>query len=163
MTYRDLIRHLGTKQWFAWLAARFAPIDAKVLKATDGRFGLLGPYGLPQLLLTTTGRKSGQARTVTLLYGSWDEEIVLIGSNFGQANHPAWALNLEANPDAVVEIGGTPRPVRARLVTDADEREGIWSHMIDIYPGYAMYRSKAGRDIKVFAVQPQPVGGTIEG
>jgi deazaflavin-dependent oxidoreductase (nitroreductase family) len=162
MRYRNLFRYLGTKAWFASLAARLAPLDARVLKASDGRFGLLGNYGLPQLLLTTTGRKSGQPRTVTLLYGSWDDEIVLVGSNFGQAHHPAWALNLEANPDAVVKIGPQSRRVRARLVTDEAEREDVWAHMTDIYPGYAMYRSKAGRDIKVFAVQPVDEAGTIE-
>ena len=162
MIYRDLMRHLGTTQWFAALAARFAPLDTKVLKATGGRFGLLGNYGLPQLLLTTTGRKSGQPRTVTLLYGRMGEDIVLVGSNFGQAHHPAWALNLEATPEAVVQTEGVARPVVARLVTDPDEREAIWAHMISIYPGYAMYRSKAGRDIKVFAVRPALQAGTIE-
>lgn len=162
MAYRDLFRHFGQQQWFAWLAARLAPLDAKVLKASDGRFGLMGNIGLPQLLLTTTGRKSGQPRTVTLLYGSWDDEVVLIGSNFGQAHHPAWALNLEANPDAVVKIGPQTQRVRARLVTDPAEREDVWAHMTDIYPGYAMYRSKAGRDIKVFAMRPVDEAGTIE-
>ncbi len=162
MTYRDLIRHLGTKGWFASIAARLAPVDTKVLEATGGRFGLLGNYGLPQLLLTTTGRKSGQPRTVTLLYGRMGEDMVLVGSNFGQAHHPAWALNLEATPEAVVETDGVARPVVARLVTDPDEREAIWAQMISIYPGYAMYRTRAGRDIKVFAVRPAPAAGTIE-
>jgi deazaflavin-dependent oxidoreductase (nitroreductase family) len=158
---RDVFRYLGTKQWFARAAARLAPLDTRVLRASGGRFGLLGSYGLPQLLLTTTGRKSGQQRTVTLLYGRSDDGIVLIGSNFGQAHHPAWALNLEATPQAVVQIGDQTTPVVARLVTDSDEREQIWSQMIDIYPGYAMYRSTAGRDIKVFAVRPAEQGATL--
>jgi deazaflavin-dependent oxidoreductase (nitroreductase family) len=162
MLYRDLVRRLGTQQWFATLAARLAPLDTRVLRTTGGRFGLLGNYGLPQLLLTTTGRKSGQPRTVTLLYGTIGEEIVLIGSNFGQAHHPAWALNLEANPDAVVQIGPQRSTVRSRLVTDPAERESVWAHMTAMYPGYAMYRSKAGRDIKVFAVQRPGPAGTIE-
>ena len=88
---RDVFRYLGTKQWFATLAARLAPLDTRVFRASGGRFGLLGRYELPQLLLTTTGRKSGQPRTVTLLYGRFDGALVLIGSNFGQANHPAQA------------------------------------------------------------------------
>jgi deazaflavin-dependent oxidoreductase (nitroreductase family) len=158
---RDLFRHLGRQPWFATVASRLAPLDTRVLKASGGRFGLLGDYGLPQLLLTTTGRKSGQPRTVTLLYGSTDEGIVLIGSNFGQAHHPAWALNLEANPQAVVQIGQKRTDVVAELVSDAQRRDHIWSQMIDVYPGYAMYRSKAGRDIKVFAVRPADVGATL--
>ncbi len=151
---RSVFRYLGTKQWFAYVVTRLAPLDTRVLQASGGRFGLLGDYGLPQLLLTTTGRKSGQARTVTLLYGPSDEGVLLIGSNFGQAHHPAWALNLEATPEAVVQIGETVTPVVARLVADPAERDQVWAQMIDIYPGYAMYRSKTGRDIKVFAVRP---------
>jgi deazaflavin-dependent oxidoreductase (nitroreductase family) len=151
---RPVFRYLGTKQWFAWAASRLAPLDTRVLKVTGGRFGLLGDYGLPQLLLTTTGRKSGLPRTVTLLYGPTEEGALLIGSNFGQANHPAWALNLEATPEARVQIGDVVTPVVARPVTDPAEREGVWSQMVDMYPGYAMYRSRTGRDIKVFAVRP---------
>lgn len=151
---REVFRFLGRQQWFAWTVARLAPLDTRVLKASGGRFGLLGDYGLPQLLLTTTGRKSGQPRTVTLLYGQVDDAIVLIGSNLGQAHHPAWALNLEATPQAVVQIGSEKTVMAAELVTDPAQREHIWAHMIDMYPGYAMYRSKAGRDIKVFTVRP---------
>ena len=151
---REVFRFLGRQQWFAWSVARLAPLDTRVLKASGGRFGLLGDYGLPQLLLTTTGRKSGRPRTVTLLYGQVDDAIVLIGSNLGQAHHPAWALNLEATPQAVVQIGSEKTVMAAELVTDSAQREHIWAHMIDMYPGYAMYRSKAGRDIKVFTVRP---------
>lgn len=161
MNRRDIFRYLGTKQWFAWTAARLAPLDAWVLKRSGGRFALLGDYGLPQLLLTTTGRKSGLKRTVTLLYGQAGDALVLIASNFGQAHHPAWALNLEADPHAVVQIGDRVTPVVARLVTDDAEREQIWTQMIDIYPGYAMYRRKAGRDIKVFAVRPEDDNATL--
>lgn len=160
---RDVFRYLGTKQWFATLAARAAPLDTRVFRASGGRFGLLGKYDLPQLLLTTTGRKSGQPRTVTLLYGRFDGALVLIGSNFGQANHPAWALNLEANPQAEVSVDGQVIQVRAEMVTDAETREAVWGQMIDIYPGYAMYRSSAGRDIKVFAVRPVDEAVTLEG
>jgi deazaflavin-dependent oxidoreductase (nitroreductase family) len=155
ISYRDVIRTLGTTRWFSWAAARSARLDAAVLKRSGGRFGLLGNYGLPQLLLTTTGRRSGQPRTVTLLYGERGDELVLIGSNFGQAHHPAWALNLEADPHAVVEIRGSARPVTARLVTDPAEQELIWAQMTETYPGYAGYRRRAGRDIKLFALQPR--------
>ena len=159
---RDVFRRLGTQQWFATVVARLAPLDARALRVTNGRYGLLGSYGLPQLLLTTTGRKSGRQRTVTLLYGPTEDGIVLIGSNFGRPNHPAWALNLEATPDAVVQIGSTRTEVVAALVTDPIARERVWQQMINIYPGYAMYRSKAGRDIKVFAVRPADEGATLE-
>lgn len=155
MAYRDVMRWLGHQKWFAWTAARLAPLDAKVVKKTGGKFGLLGDYGLPQCLLTTTGRKSGQQRTVTLLYGTTDKgAIVLVGSNFGQKNHPAWAYNLEANPECVFSTDGQARDMTARLVTDAAEREQIWELMYGIWPAYNAYRGRAGREIKLFELTP---------
>ncbi len=154
MKYRDVMRWLGHQEWFAWTAARMAPLDAKVVKRTGGKFGLLGNYGLPQCLLTTTGRKSGQQRTVTLLYGQVGDQIVLVGSNFGQSHHPAWALNLEANPEAVFDVDGVATPMVARMVTEPDERERIWQAMYDIWPAYNAYRGRAGREIKLFALTP---------
>lgn len=156
MAYRDIMRWLGHQKWFAWTAARLAPLDAKVVKKTGGKFGLLGDYGLPQCLVTTTGRKSGQQRTVTLLYGTrGDGEIVLIGSNFGQKHHPAWALNLEANPDCVFSTEGAEQQMVARMVTDPDEREQIWQLMYEIWPAYNAYRGRAGREIKIFVLTPR--------
>ncbi len=156
MAYKDVMRWLGHKKWFAWTAARLAPLDAKVVKKTGGKFGLLGDYGLPQCLLTTTGRKSGQQRTVTLLYGTRAaDEYVLIGSNFGQKHHPAWALNLEANPDCVFNVDDQPRDMMARLVTDEAEREQIWELMYEVWPAYNAYRGRAGREIKVFVITPK--------
>lgn len=156
MAYRDIMRTLGHQKWFAWTAARLAPLDAKVLRRTGGRFGLLGNYGLPQCLLTTTGRKSGQQRTVTLLYGTrGPDEYVFIGSNFGQAHHPAWALNLQADPDCVLTIDHQSRDMTARMVTDEQEREQIWQLMYEIWPAYHAYRGRAGRDIKVFVLTPR--------
>ena len=147
------MRWLGHQKWFAYTAAKLAPLDAKVVKRTGGKFGLLGNYGLPQCLLTTTGRKSGQKRTVTLLYGTRaPDELVLIGSNFGQKHHPAWALNLEANPQCTFEVDGHAREMSARMVTDAQEREAIWQLMYEVWPAYNAYRGRAGREIKVFAL-----------
>ncbi|MFN8214752.1 MAG: nitroreductase family deazaflavin-dependent oxidoreductase [Candidatus Nanopelagicales bacterium] len=155
MAYRDVMRWLGHQKWFAYTAAKLAPLDAKVVKRTGGKFGLLGNYGLPQCLLTTTGRKSGQKRTVTLLYGTRaPDELVLIGSNFGQKHHPAWALNLEANPQCTFEVDGHAREMSARMVTDAQEREAIWQLMYEVWPAYNAYRGRAGREIKVFVLTP---------
>lgn len=146
------MRSLGQHKWFAWAAAKTAPLDAAILKRTGGRFGLLGNYGLPQCLVTTTGRRSGQPRTVTLLYGQRGDEIILVGSNFGQQHHPAWALNLQADPHARVTIDGQDRELIARMVTDPAEREEIWQLMYSIWPAYHAYRGRAGRDIKIFAL-----------
>ena len=154
MLYHNLMRSLGRQRWFAAVAARLAPWDARVLRRTHGRFGLLGNYGLPQCLLTTTGRKSGQPRTVTLLYGQRGDDFLLVGSNFGQSNHPAWALNLVDQPSAVLTITGQELPVTARLVTDPAEREEIWELMYQLWPAYLAYRGRAGREIKLFLLNP---------
>jgi len=69
MAYRDALARLGQYKWFALTAAKLAPVDAFVLKKSGGRFGLMGNYGLSQCPLTTAGQKSGQLRTVTLIYG----------------------------------------------------------------------------------------------
>lgn len=150
MLYRQLVRRLGNQKWFAYTAAKLAPLDAAVLKRTKGRFGIMGNYGLPQCLLTTVGRKSGQKRTVTLLHGTDGDALLLVGSNFGQKHHPAWALNLEANPDCEVEIDGHRQAYRAHLVTDPEARETIWQAMYQIWPAYNAYRGRAGREIKLF-------------
>lgn len=153
MAYRDVMRSLGRRRWFAWAAARLAPLDTRVFKATRGRFGLLGSYGLPQLLLTTTGRKSGQPRTVTLLYGGEGDQLVVVASNFGQEHHPGWAFNLVADPAATVEVKGRSWPVTASLIEDDAERDAVWAIMRAIYPAYDDYRDRAPREIMLFALQ----------
>lgn len=152
MSYRAVLSRLGNQRWFAFTAAKLAPLDAVVLKRTDGRFGLMGNYGFPQCLVTTTGRKSGQPRTVTLLYGEHGEELIFVGSNFGQKHQPAWALNLMANPEAAVEISGESLVYTSRHVTETDEREQVWRTMYEIWPAYHAYRGRAGREIMIFAL-----------
>ncbi|MBI3692512.1 MAG: nitroreductase family deazaflavin-dependent oxidoreductase, partial [Mycolicibacterium aromaticivorans] len=75
------------------------PFDRRVLRATKGKYTLFGPTSMPELLLTTTGRKSGQPRLSALSYLREGEHLLVLGSNFGQQHHPAWSLNLLANPE----------------------------------------------------------------
>ena len=156
MKYRDIVRWAGQYRWFAWSAAKAAPLDAKILRRTRGRYGLLGHYGLPQCLVTTIGRKSGQPRTVTLLYGTDADDIILVGSNFGQSHHPAWALNLEATPQAQVSRDGETVELTAHQVTDPADREHLWQVMYELWPAYAAYRGRAGREIKMFRLREDP-------
>ena len=149
------MRRLGDRRWLAWIGARLAPLDAKVLRATDGRFGMLTGTGISTCLLTTTGRKSGQPRTVTLVYGRSRDEILVVGSNFGQQTHPAWAHNLSADPHCQVVIDGEGTDMLARKVTDPDEREAAFETMYRIWPAYAAYRGRAGREIMIFALSPE--------
>ena len=127
--------------------------NVPIYRATRGR--VLGRVGrAPVLLLTTTGRKSGQGRTAPVLYLRRGEDLVVIGSNAGNARAPAWALNLEANPEASVEIGGTKRAVRARI-TQGDERTELWNAISDQCSGFDHYRERTNRDIPVFVLEPK--------
>src|SRR4051794_10839179 len=99
-------------------------LNVPIYKATRGR--IMGKVNrAPVLLLTTTGRRSGQRRTAPVLYLSDGDRVVVIGSNAGNVRPPAWALNLLDGPDAEVQIRGERRQVRAR-VAEGEERDRLW-------------------------------------
>jgi deazaflavin-dependent oxidoreductase (nitroreductase family) len=127
--------------------------QARFYRLSGGR--LSGKYARkPILLLSTTGRRSGQSRCTVVLYMADGENIVVIGSNAGNERPPAWALNLLANPDAEVQIRSEQRRVRAR-VAEGDERAELWSKMNDEYRGFEDYRARTNREIKVFVLEPR--------
>lgn len=128
-------------------------LNVPVYRATRGRlFGRIGRA--PVLLLTTVGRRSGQARTAPVLYLADGERLIVIGSNAGNPHTPAWALNLEANPEAEVEVGAERRRVRARLAR-GEEREELWRRMNEQYAGFDDYRARAAREINLFVLEPR--------
>ncbi|HEX8730021.1 MAG TPA: nitroreductase/quinone reductase family protein [Ktedonobacterales bacterium] len=121
-------------------------------RATGGVIGhRVGP--LPNLLLTTTGRKSGKPRTTPLTYISVDGLLAVIASNFGSRTEPQWYLNLAARPEATAQLKRRRWRVRARPVTPA-ERERIWSAALVIWPAWAGYAERAQRDIPIVALEP---------
>jgi deazaflavin-dependent oxidoreductase (nitroreductase family) len=127
-------------------------LNVPVYRATRGR--LLGRIGrAPVLLLTTTGRRSGEPRTAPVVYLADGERYVVIGSNAGNTRTPAWALNLRAKPDAEVEVRGDRLPVRAR-VAEGEERADLWRRMNEQYSGFDDYRERTARDISVFVLEP---------
>ncbi|MGE5691646.1 MAG: nitroreductase family deazaflavin-dependent oxidoreductase [Pseudomonadota bacterium] len=147
--YGSLVRQLGRTRAFAWLGARtLHRIDLRVPVSSMGT-------GLPVAYVTTIGRRSGDPRTVPVLYARWDgDAIVVAATNWGRATHPAWALNLDASPRAIVATDGRPRPMRAR-VPSADERARAWARLDAVWPGYAGYRRRAGRDIRLYVLEPE--------
>jgi deazaflavin-dependent oxidoreductase (nitroreductase family) len=103
--------------------------------------------------LTTTGRKSGQARTVTL-YGFEDgTRIVIVGSRGGAARHPAWVHNLRAEPRATVRVGKESNLVIAREVEGPD-RDRLWASVTAAFPLYATYQRRTQRTIPLFVLEP---------
>ncbi len=101
---------------------------------------------MPVLLLTTTGRRSGRRRTVPLTYLEDARNLVLVASYGGSPTHPAWFLNLEANPEVEVQIGRERRTMRARRGTP-EERARLWPRVVEAYDGYASYQRRTCREI----------------
>jgi deazaflavin-dependent oxidoreductase (nitroreductase family) len=148
------IQQLGHKKWFAAVGKQVAPrIDRLLLKVTGGRGVTIGGKGLPTLFLTTVGRKTGKERITPLLYCRDGDRILVAGSNWGQAHHPAWALNLKANPRARVQFGRKTTEVVAR-VAEGEERERLWPFLEERWPAYQTYRERSGRDMMVFVLEP---------
>jgi deazaflavin-dependent oxidoreductase (nitroreductase family) len=152
--YADSIKRLGHRRWFAWVGSRVAPRADRVLyRFTGGRITATGKPVIPTLLLTTTGRKSGQPRTVPLLFVHDGQRMVVAGSNWGQAHDPDWALNLAARPTARVQIGHSTFDVVARQA-GAEEKQRLWAELDRAWPAYDTYRKRSGRDIRVFVLEP---------
>ncbi len=124
-------------------------------RISGGRFGTSTPHGdrLGTLFLHTVGRKSGQPRVNAVYYLEDGPSLVVVASNAGDENDPAWWLNLRAAPDAEVEISRRRRPVRARPAS-VEETARLWPRLVAGYPEYAAYPVKARRPIDVVILEP---------
>jgi deazaflavin-dependent oxidoreductase (nitroreductase family) len=110
--------------------------------------------GLPTLLLTTRGRKTGKLRRTALIYGQDGSHYLIVASNGGSAAHPLWYLNLTANPEVELQVGADKLAARARTATP-DEKLRLWPVMSKIFPQYDKYQEKAGRDIPLVILEPE--------
>jgi deazaflavin-dependent oxidoreductase (nitroreductase family) len=106
----------------------------------------------PVLLLTSIGRRSGERRTVPVVFLADGDRQIVIGSNAGHERTPAWSYNLRANPDAEVEIRGKRRPVRARVAA-GEERAELWRKVNEMYEGFDSYDANTSREIAVFVLE----------
>lgn len=119
--------------------------------ATNGADGHLW-MGVPTLLLTTTGRSSGENRMLPLIYGRDGDRYLVVGSRGGAPDHPAWYQNLVANPEVQVQVRGDRFRARARTA-NPDERPRLWRTMTKIFPAYDQYQSRTSREIPVIILQ----------
>ena len=130
-----------------------AIIHRGLYRLTGGSLGAnLG--GRPMLLLTTTGRKSGKQRPTPLQYLQDGENMVVVASNGGNKNHPAWWRNLQANPEATAQAGKKVTKVRAETAND-EERARLWPLLLKAYRGYQDYEDETERTIPVVVLKPQ--------
>ncbi|HLV33927.1 MAG TPA: nitroreductase family deazaflavin-dependent oxidoreductase [Spirillospora sp.] len=119
---------------------------------TDGRKGHKW-RGVDTLLLTTRGRKSGKLRRTALIYGKDGDNYIVVASRGGHPSHPAWYLNLVANPEVMVQVGADKFKARAQTVTGADKAR-LWRLMTAIWPDYDNYQAKTQREIPVVVLTP---------
>jgi deazaflavin-dependent oxidoreductase (nitroreductase family) len=149
----------NTKQFTRWhetllkfLRRLITSSNVWLLKVSKGRLGN-NFLGVPVLLLTTTGRKSGQQRTQPLYYLESGDQIVLVASNAGTATDPAWMLNIQANPTVSVDVRGQDRRMKAR-VASAEEKAELWPQLTGMFPKWQMMEDRSKRSFKVVVLDP---------
>ena len=130
-----------------WVAAHI-----KDYVETGGQKGHLWK-GVPTLLLTTRGRKTGKRRRTALIYGQDGDSYVVVASLGGSANHPMWYLNLTADPEVDLQVGPDLIAGRARTANEEEKRR-LWPLMAKIWPDYDKYQMKTRRKIPVVIIDP---------
>jgi deazaflavin-dependent oxidoreductase (nitroreductase family) len=159
-----LIQTLASSRCGAWFFAKtLYPQDKVIFKLTGGRLTVPTVLaGLPVLMFTTTGARTGRRRTMPLLGIPVGENLAVIGSNYGQKKTPGWVYNLEADPSATVEYGGRSVDVVARRANEP-ETEEVFRRAGSIYSGFAKYRARAShRVIRVFVLEKASTGELVE-
>ncbi|MFI5028957.1 MAG: nitroreductase family deazaflavin-dependent oxidoreductase [Solirubrobacterales bacterium] len=128
-------------------------LNTPLYRVSGGRIG--GRVNqAPVLLLTTTGRKSGEKRTAPVVYLEDGERLVVINTNAGNERVPAWSLNLKADPAAEVEVGRKKRAVSAR-VAEGEERADLWRRHNEQFGGFNVYEKKLDRRPEVIVLEPR--------
>jgi deazaflavin-dependent oxidoreductase (nitroreductase family) len=121
-------------------------------EATDGEEGYDWRNGTRILVLTTTGRRSGEARKNALIFRPHGDDYLIVASKGGAPEPPDWYRNLQDNPDVQVQIKGDKFAARARTAT-ADEKPQLWQEMLEVWPDYADYQQKTDREIPVVVLE----------
>ncbi|MDF3293433.1 nitroreductase/quinone reductase family protein [Streptomyces silvisoli] len=152
---RRIVQEVSSSRAFAKVAPHVLPaLDRLVHRLTGGKV-LLGTRMLPSVVLTSTGARSGQPRQTPLAcMPVKDGTFVLVGSNFGRPDHPAWTGNLIRNPSARISWKGRDIPVTAALLEGA-ERARVWEAVVRFWPPYAKYAARVEREIRLFRLTPR--------
>jgi len=134
-------------------------LHVALFRATGGAIGRkMG--GVEMLLLTTTGRRSGLERTCPLLYieddhPDYPDSLIIVGSKAGAPKHPAWYLNLIADPSVTAQVGRDVRPMRAAPIDDDEDKARLWARLVEVWPSYAQYQRRTERAIPVIRLSPR--------
>lgn len=127
-----------------------------ILKLSGGKLGWTAS-DMPVIELTTTGRKSGQPRSVMLTSPLQEgDAMAIVASRGGDDRHPAWFLNLRDNPEVQVSVKGGPKQPMLAQVADEAERDRMWPKITADHKNYAGYQTKTDREIPVVVLTPTP-------
>ncbi|WP_369260220.1 nitroreductase/quinone reductase family protein [Streptomyces sp. R35] len=149
-----LVQKVSSTRTFAKIAPHLIPVlDRAVHRLTRGKV-LLSAQMLPGVILTSTGARSGLERRTPLacMPEEGGRSWILIGSNFGRTDHPAWTHNLLARPDAEVSWKGEDVPVTAHLL-EGEQRAAAWKAVLAFWPPYATYQARVEREIRLFRIE----------
>jgi deazaflavin-dependent oxidoreductase (nitroreductase family) len=124
----------------------------RAYRESGGEVGYLW-NGVPTLLLTVTGRRTGRELTSPLIFGRDGDDYLVVASMGGAPKHPLWYLNLQANPQAGIQVKSDVLPVTARTAS-ADEKPRLWKIVTEVWPNYDVYQSRTDRDIPVVVLSP---------
>lgn len=145
---------LGAVSWLPRLLPQIVWVDNALQRVSRGRVTLLDLAGLPNLMLTLPGRRTGVARSTPLLCVPHDGGYLVAGSYFGGPKQPLWVANLEAAGRGTLRFRGrTIRFVSRRV--DGDERAQLWAVLLRTWPNFALYEQRTTRTIKVFELAPE--------
>jgi len=141
------------------------PLDLSLLgdehvhryRETGGEVGYLW-NGVPTLLLTATGRRTGLERTAPLIFGRDGDRYLVVASMGGSPRHPAWYLNLTARPEARIQVRDRVLAVTAHTASP-EEKPGLWATMAAVWPSYDTYQQRTTRDIPVVVLTPTEAAG----
>ena len=154
--FQRLVQRFAWSRVGIWFGSNFLHyLDRLAIRLSKGKIFLSTVIsGLPMILLTTTGAKSGLPRSVPLVALQDGDNWILIASSWGRRKHPGWYYNLRKNPVATIISPAGKNEYKARI-SEGEEAEGYWVKFIRIYPGYAAYRKNAShRKIGLFVMQP---------
>lgn len=151
--FTPLAVRIGAISWLPRYVPQITWVDKRLQRLTRGRISLLGIAGLPSLMLTVIGRKSGIQRSTPLLCVPSGRDILIAGSNFGIDKEPMWVRNVEANPEVTARFRGRATAMVARRL-EGDEREAAWARMLETWPNFAKYEQRTDRRIKLFLLTP---------